>query len=59
MIFFYQEEVQGFERVTKPCLIKDPADIDNVPGEYAFPKLTQEDVLKLPYIKRGKLQFRA
>ena len=59
MIFFYQEEVQGFERVTEPGLIKDPADIDKVRGEYAFPNLTQEDVLKLPYIKHGTLQFRA
>jgi hypothetical protein len=59
MVFFYQEEVRGFEQVYMPNLINDPADVDRVRGEYAFPKVTQDDVMSLPYIKRGELQYGA
>ena len=59
MVFFYQEEVRGFEPVTTPDLIKDPSDIDDVRGDFAFPKLTQEEILRLPYIKHGELRYGA
>lgn len=58
MIFFYQEEVRGFEPVTEPDLLLDPSEIENVRGELAFPALTQEDVQNLPYIKHGELRYR-
>ncbi len=57
MVFFYQEEVRGFEPVTEPGLIKDPADIDKVRGEKSFASINQQDVLKLPFIKHGKLLY--
>lgn len=59
MVFFYQEEVRGFESVKTPDLLEDPIDLEDVRGEYAFPKVTQEDVLGLPYIKRGELRYGA
>lgn len=57
MVFFYQEEVQGFERVTKPDTIEALADLESRSGDAQFPTVSQADVLKMPYIRDGKLQY--
>jgi len=57
MVFFYQEEVQGFERVNAPEIIETPEDLKSRFGDMQFPAVSQAEVLELPFIRNGKLQF--
>ncbi len=57
MVFFYEEEVRGFERVAAPELIDSPNHLDELRGDVAFPKMNQEEILDLPFIRKGELQY--
>ncbi len=57
MVFFYQEEVRGFERVRTPETIKAPEDLELLAGDVQFPMVSQSDVLCMPFIRNGVLQY--
>ncbi len=58
MVFFYQEEVQGFERVTSHEILHEPEEVTARSGDLAFPSVTQNDVLEMPFIRNGQLKYR-
>jgi hypothetical protein len=58
MVFFYQEEVQGFERVHGPEILDVPAEVSSRAGDMPFPSVTESDVLDMPFIRNGQLQYR-
>ena len=58
MVFFYQEEVQGFERVHGPEILDVPAEVSSHAGDMPFPSVTESDVLDMPFIRNGQLQYR-
>jgi hypothetical protein len=57
MVFFYQEEVQGFERVLTAETLEVPEELRSRAGDRQFPPVSQADVLKMPFIRDGKLQY--
>lgn len=57
MVFFYQEEVQGFERVKASESLVFPEELELRAGDTQFPSVSQEDVLGMPFIWDGKLQY--
>jgi hypothetical protein len=58
MVFFYQEEVQGFERVQSPEILKTPDEVLSRAGDLPFPSVTENDVLEMPFIRNGQLTYR-
>lgn len=59
MVFFYEEEVRGFEKVTNNELILDTDQLDDLRGDVAFPKMNQEEILSLPFIRNAELRYGA
>ncbi len=59
MVFFYEEEVRGFERVKSPEVIPSVSELDQLRGDLAFPDVTPEEVQALPYIRGGELRYSA
>jgi hypothetical protein len=57
MVFFYQEEVRGFERVESAEIVTSTENLDSRRGEYAFPAVSADEISDLPFIHGGTLKY--
>lgn len=59
MVFFYQEEVRGFEKVELPEFIEGVEELGSRSGETQFPTISRAGMLGLPFIQGGELRYRS